>query len=59
MSDVKFDPLFLDCPYCNEEEFDLIGLKSHLINDCKEFAEIKTLSRFFGEYPGEADAQKS
>jgi hypothetical protein len=26
------------CPFCGENDFDLIGLKSHLLNHCVEFA---------------------
>jgi hypothetical protein len=25
------------CPFCGETDFDLIGLKSHLLNHCEEF----------------------
>ena len=26
------------CPFCGEEDFDLIGLKHHLQNHCEEYA---------------------
>lgn len=32
----------MKCPFCNEEDFDLIGLKYHLLTYCEEFR--KTLS---------------
>ena len=25
------------CPWCGDGDFDLIGLKSHLLNDCEKF----------------------
>jgi hypothetical protein len=29
----------IECPFCGEIDFDLIGLKAHLLNgDCEEFA---------------------
>jgi len=27
------------CPFCGEDDFDLIGLKHHLLNFCDEFRE--------------------
>lgn len=27
----------VSCPYCDEDDFDLIGLKSHLLNHCVVF----------------------
>jgi len=35
------------CPFCGEEDFDLIGLKSHLLNDCENFINTKFLKRVF------------
>ena len=29
----------IKCPFCKEEDFDLIGLKKHLLADCCKFAE--------------------
>ena len=37
----------IDCPYCGEDSFDLIGLKTHLLNDCKQFEETETFNRLF------------
>jgi hypothetical protein len=37
----------IDCPYCGEDGFDLIGLKTHLLNDCKQFEETETFNRLF------------
>jgi hypothetical protein len=31
------------CPFCNEEDFDLIGLKWHLLNVCKIFLQIEEI----------------
>ena len=31
------------CPFCKEKDFDLIGLKSHLQNDCEQYRKIETL----------------
>jgi hypothetical protein len=34
----------VDCPFCNEEDFDLIGLRHHLmVGDCKSFEDTPTL----------------
>ena len=30
----------LTCPFCQESDFDLSGLKSHLLNWCEEFQKI-------------------
>jgi len=27
----------MNCPFCNEEDFDKIGLKYHLLNCCNEY----------------------
>ena len=32
----------LICPYCKETDFDLIGLKGHLLYDCTVFSETMT-----------------
>ena len=34
------------CPFCNQGDFDLIGLRSHLMHgDCKVFNETENLCR--------------
>lgn len=34
------------CSFCGEKDFDLIGLKSHLVNgDCKVFNDTEDLER--------------
>lgn len=35
----------ISCPFCGEEDFDLIGLKDHLLKWCKEFKEVQTINR--------------
>jgi hypothetical protein len=32
--------MLLICPFCNEQDFDRIGLKRHLILWCEEFAAV-------------------
>lgn len=39
---VKIIP-YIACPFCKEDEFDLSGLKYHLLNYCKNFAETKDI----------------
>lgn len=35
----------IECPFCHEKDFDLIGLKSHLIHgDCEKYEEIDIFS---------------
>lgn len=37
----EFDLIELVCPFCNEQDFDLIGLKIHLIKGyCDKFNEL-------------------
>jgi hypothetical protein len=34
------------CPFCNEDDFDDLGLKSHLLNgDCEAFNRLPILTR--------------
>ena len=33
------DEIEIVCPFCKEDNFDLIGLKNHLLNQCEEFQE--------------------
>jgi len=36
------DCTFISCPFCGETDFDLVGLKLHLmIWPCEQFLEIK------------------
>ena len=40
----------LCCPFCKEDDFDLIGLKGHLIQGrCKEFNVIEIRTSLFGQ----------
>ena len=33
---------YVSCPFCHEDDFDLEGLKNHLLNGwCNEFNEIR------------------
>ena len=33
----------IECPFCAEKDFDLVGLKGHLLNgDCEEFNHTET-----------------
>ena len=42
-------PIDVSCPFCKEEGFDLIGLKSHLAHgDCKKYNEIDMIPRWLG-----------
>jgi len=44
----KFEQKYIKCPFCGEDGFDLIGLKSHLENgDCEKYNNIKSLPRLF------------
>lgn len=45
MSDPNND---VSCPFCGETGFDLVGLKSHLVNgDCAQWNETQTPERLF------------
>ena len=34
----------IKCPFCGEDDFDLIGLKTHLTsNFCEDFKNVKTI----------------
>jgi hypothetical protein len=35
----------LVCPFCNEGDFDKIGLKYHLINHCEEYRLTANINR--------------
>ena len=42
-------PADVSCPFCKEEGFDLIGLKSHLAHgDCEKYNEIDMVPRWLG-----------
>lgn len=50
MSDNK--PLYeetVSCPFCGERDFDLVGLKGHLIQDCEDFKDTESPIRVFGK----------
>ena len=44
------------CPFCGEDDFDLIGLKAHLMAGCEEFDNTLTPyeERIAGELEGES-----
>lgn len=42
----------IKCPYCSEPDFDDVGLKSHLLNDCDVFRETPNLTRVFSSAGG-------
>ena len=49
----KNDPISVStdvsCPFCKEEGFDLIGLKSHIAHgDCEKYNEIDIAPRWLG-----------
>lgn len=48
----KHKPPVLECPFCCEDDFDLVGLKGHLLHDCTGFAEIEAPTRVFGSHSG-------
>lgn len=31
----------IKCPYCDESDLDLVGLKIHLLNYCEDFNELE------------------
>ena len=36
------EPIYVSCPFCGEEDYDLIGLKMHFLNGwCDEFNDLK------------------
>ena len=38
----------ISCPFCNERDFDLVGLKSHLMHgDCELFNGLENTERLF------------
>jgi hypothetical protein len=37
----------VQCPFCDENDFDLIGLKDHLRTDCKIFDSLPKLKSVF------------
>ena len=44
----KEDCDLMSCPFCGEDDFDLVGLKSHLVHgDCDEFNKTENIKRIF------------
>lgn len=37
------NPQDVVCPFCSEDDFDLIGLKKHLVCYCEKYAETKSI----------------
>lgn len=40
-------PSYVKCPFCGEDDFDLIGLKGHLKMDCEVFDKTEVRHRPF------------
>lgn len=41
-------PALLSCPFCREQDFDLVGLKGHLEHgDCEPFNALESTRRIF------------
>jgi hypothetical protein len=50
MNDNGIDLDVIQCPFCNEYDFDKIGLKSHLLNgDCEVFETTERVKRLFDD----------
>ncbi len=39
-------PELKPCPFCNEPDFDLVGLKSHIVNHCETWPLIERIPSF-------------
>lgn len=39
-----------ECPFCHEPDFDLIGLKSHLMNDCEKFRDTRVVPTLMADH---------
>ena len=37
------ESVIVKCPFCGEDDYDLIGLKHHLITSCEAYAKIKQI----------------
>ena len=44
---VEEQMIYVSCPFCDEEDFDLVGLKGHLSGDCEAWNEIEVAKRLF------------
>lgn len=40
------DEELIPCPFCEETDFDKIGLKHHLLRWCEEFKNTESISTF-------------
>lgn len=54
-------PSMLQCPFCDNENFSMTGLKYHLENECKTYCEVGTKCTepdccFFGQMKSHACA---
>ena len=44
----------MKCPFCNEDDFDTIGLKGHLVNfDCEPYNNLPSDGRLFSPFAPE------
>ena len=43
----RIDKRGIVCPFCSEDDFDLPGLKGHLMWDCVVYAKTETFKRVF------------
>lgn len=41
---------YVVCPYCGEKDFDLVGLKNHLLAHCDKFRKTETLQNVWEEF---------
>lgn len=49
-SNINKNNEYISCPFCKENDYDLIGLKSHLLNeDCKIFNDLPNIFRKFSK----------
>ena len=49
------DTKYVTCPFCKEDDFDLIGLKYHLVTYCEIFPEIISAAEETGTVAGRAE----
>lgn len=40
-------PAFVECPFCGESDFDIVGLKAHLMQDCEKYSALKITPKLF------------
>ena len=45
---MKLETTDITCPFCGDDDYDLEGLKGHLVNDCEVFQITISSLRLFG-----------